>query len=71
MITIANELESSNNSYELFIEDDITTNELSEPVKIELNDFKILPGEYKIALSTKISKWANLNGATYYLACSI
>lgn len=71
LITIANELESSNNSYELFIEDDITTNELSEPVKIELNDFKILPGEYKIALSTKISKWANLNGATYYLACSI
>lgn len=71
LITIANELESSNNSYELFIEDDIVTNELSEPVKIELENFKILPGEYKISLSSKISKWSNLNGTTYYLACSI
>ena len=70
-VTIANELESSNNSYELFIEDDIKSNKLEAPVKISLDDFKILPGEYTISLSPKISRWTNLNGATYYLACSI
>jgi hypothetical protein len=70
-ITVANELESSNNSYELFIEDDIQSNKLTAPVKIALDDFKILPGEYTISLSQKISRWTNLNGAVYYLACSI
>lgn len=71
LVTVANELESSNNSYELIIEDDITTNKLDQPVKISLEDFKVLPGEYKISLSSKISRWNNLNGVRYYLACSI
>lgn len=70
-VTVGTELESSNNSYELFIEDDIKTNKLDKPVKISFEDFKILPGEYKIALAPEISKWSNLNGAVYYLACSI
>lgn len=70
-ITIANELESSNNSYELFVEDDIVTNKLEEPIKIEFENFKIQPGEYKISLSPKISRWVNLNNTTYFLACSI
>lgn len=71
LITIADELEGSNNSYEILIEDDIEVNDLKEPVKISLDDFKILPGEYKVTLSSKISRWSNLNGAVYYLACSV
>ncbi len=74
LITVCNELESSNNSYELYI-DDIEVNNLEKPVKIELDNFKMLPGEYKIEMKVKnskmMSRWSNLNGVKYFIAGSI
>ncbi len=66
-ITAGDELESSGNNFEVVIEEGITSNKLTEPVKIILADFKIMPGEYKVQLSTKISKWECVNGVDYYV----
>lgn len=68
-ITAGDELESSNNNYEVIIESGIKANKLSSPVKIILADFKILPGEYKVQLHPKISKWENMTGVTYFVSC--
>lgn len=75
-ITIGDELETSATNYELFIKDDVKINKLSEAVCISLEDLKLLQGEYQIGIARKevkgktkyFSKWANLNGVTYYVA---
>lgn len=75
-ITIGSELESSQNSFEILVEDGIKINQLSEPVRIALADFKVLPGEYKVGIAKKevkgkfkyFSRWENLNGVTYFIA---
>lgn len=69
-ITAGDELASSNNSYVIEIEDGIEANKLEGPVKITLDFFKLLPGDYKVSLSPKISKWESTNGIIYYVGCS-
>lgn len=76
-ITIGDELETSANSYELYI-DDATINNLNEAVRISFDEFKLLGGEYKLSIGRKevkgrmkyLSKWANLNGVTYFIAAN-
>lgn len=78
-ITIGNELESSSNNYEVYVEDGIKKNQLVEAVRIALADFKILPGEYQVGIARKevkgnnkyFSKWSNLNGVTYFIATEV
>jgi hypothetical protein len=77
-ITIGDELETSANSYELVI-DDATINNLTEPVRISMEDFKLIGGEYTLNVGSKqvkgktkyLSKWSNLNGVTYFIATNI
>lgn len=68
LITVAEELASSNNSFEIPIEEGITKNDLKEPVAIPISDMRLLPGDYTVKISNKISKWThqgcNLN---YYI----
>lgn len=75
-ITVGDELESSSNNFEVFIETGIVKNELSESVKLPLADFKIINGDYTIKIANKIvkgkskffSQWKNLNGVDYLVA---
>jgi len=75
-ITVGDELETSANNYELFIENGVVINNLTEAVRISMEEFKILQGEYEVGIARKevkgkikyFSKWANLNGVTYYIA---
>jgi hypothetical protein len=69
-ITAGDELATSQNNFEALIEGGITANRLTAPVKIILADFKILPGEYAVKLSPKISKWSNLTGIDYFVGTS-
>jgi len=66
-ITAGDELESSGNNFEVVLEEGITANNLKEAVKITLADFKIIPSEYKVELSTKISKWTSTLGVEYFV----
>ena len=71
-ITVADELVSTNNSFDVTIDDGIKTNELEKALKIPLTDLKILPGGYSVELSTsKISKWNSIGGVTYYVGCAV
>ena len=70
-ITIGDELGTSCNNMEVMIEDGIKSNNLDTPVKISMVDFKILAGEYEVKISTKISKWTNLNNVVYYIFTSV
>lgn len=75
-ITISDELQSSTNYFELFIEDGINANKLTEPVCINISDFKVLAGEYQVKITSKTVKgknkyfsvWKNLNGVDYYIS---
>lgn len=76
-ITLGDALESSGNNYEVFITDGIKENSLTEPIKIPVIDFKILPGEYEFTITSKIipksgklrtfTVWENLNGVSYII----
>lgn len=70
-LTVSDELESSANSYDISVTENIQTNNLTTPVKLALADFKVLPGDYEIKLSSKISKWSNTAGVEYYLGTSV
>lgn len=81
-ITVGDELESTNSNYELSIDDGISVNNLTSAVKVAIADFKIIKGDYEIIIaskpsakdpnaSKKITKWVNLNGATYYIFCGV
>ncbi|NCP97675.1 hypothetical protein GW820_02190, partial [archaeon] len=69
-ITAGDELSSSNNSYVVEISDCIKSNRLDAPVKIALEFFKLIPSDYNVSLSKKISKWVSPNGIVYYVGCS-
>ena len=71
-ITVADELESTNNSFEVTIEDGIKVNELKKSLKIPLSDLKILPGGYSVELSSaKISRWESNLGVNYYIGVAV
>jgi len=70
-ITAGDELESSGNNFEVLLEEGITSNNLKEPVKITLADFKIIPSEYQVKLSTKISKWSSTLGVDYFVGVAV
>lgn len=70
-LTVGDELESSANTYNIAISDGIQTNKLDQPVKIALSDFKILPGDYEIKISSKISKFSSTFGVEYYIGTSV
>lgn len=70
-ITVADELESSNNTWEMTLEDDITKSELTTPVKMNLQEFKILPSDYQVKISSAgISFWKSNLGVDYYIGLS-
>jgi hypothetical protein len=70
-VTVADELESSANSYNILITDGIKQNELANPVKIALADFKLMPGDYEIKLAEKISRWESMTGVEYYVGVAV
>lgn len=69
-LTVGDELCSSSNNYEVLISEGITTNQLSEPVKVVLSEFKIIQGAYEVSVSSRISKWDSVSGITYYVGCA-
>lgn len=67
-ITVANKLEASDNLFEIMIEDGIRVNKLSQPVKLNVSEFKLYPGDYKVKIAKKISMWENvLLDLKYYI----
>jgi hypothetical protein len=60
IITVAEELDSSSNSFEISIEEGIEKNSLAKPVCIPISDLKLHSGDYTVKISPKISKWTNL-----------
>jgi hypothetical protein len=65
-ITVANKLEASDNSFEIMIEDGIRKNALTKPVKLNVTEFKLYPGDYKVKIAKKISFWESLVGELKY-----
>ena len=78
-VTVGDELESSTNNFEVFIETGIDINQLSEPVKLPIVDFKILTGDYTVKIAKKVvkgkskffSQWKNLNGVEYLISTEV
>lgn len=77
VITVGDKLESSDTIYEVPIDDGIKVNSLVDPISIPIIDFKILPGEYEVAIGKKVTpkgkivhmtRWTNLNNVVYYIA---
>lgn len=67
-ITVANELESSDNTWEMTIEDDIKKSELPFPVRIVLAEFKVIPADYRVEIASDgITKWSSNVGVDYYI----
>lgn len=70
-ITVADELESSNNTWEMTLEENIIQSQLASPVKMNLQEFKILPSDYTVKLSSVgISFWKSNLGVDYYIGLS-
>jgi hypothetical protein len=76
-ITVGNELTSTGNNYEIEVDDGIKVNNLTDPIKIPILDFKVIPGEYEVKISSgatksgrvkSMTKWVNLNNVVYYIA---
>jgi len=75
LITVGEELESSANNFEVVIEDGIKQNQATEPIKLSVDNLKILAGEYTVKFGSKTNKtkvkhfstWSNLNGANYMI----
>lgn len=71
-ITVGDDLDSSLNNYEIDIEDNIKSNCLPSATQINVLDFKILPGDYDVKISTKkITKWTNYNNVSYYIHSAV
>ena len=68
-ITAGDELDSSNNNYEILIDVGVKASTLKTPAKLLLTDFKIMPGEFKVLLTPAICKWENMSGIEYYIRC--
>jgi NADH dehydrogenase/NADH:ubiquinone oxidoreductase subunit G len=67
-ITVANELESSDNSWEMTIEEDVKKSELPFPVRIVLAEFRVLPVDYRVQIaSAGITRWHSNVGVDYYI----
>lgn len=70
-LTIANDIDASEHSFDVLIRDNVRSNELGDSVlRIKVSELKVVAGDYKIAMSDKgISKWECFNGVTYYIGC--
>jgi hypothetical protein len=69
-ITVGNELESSNNNWEITIDsENITNNSLENPVKLSVMEFKFVPSDYDVKVSSKgMSYWKSVSGIEYFIA---
>lgn len=72
-ITVANQLEASNDSWELSITgEDVTTNSLETPIKISVSELKLIPSDYKIGISAKgMSQWESAIGVEYLIGVTL
>jgi hypothetical protein len=67
-ITVGDELESSNNTWELLITTDIKANTLTTPIKLNVSDLRLVPSDYDVKISTKgMSGWTSASGIEYYI----
>ena len=62
-ITAGDSMETSNNTFDILIKDDIHTNALEGMVMVAVSEIKLIPSEYKI----KIRKNAKKNGDGFHL----
>lgn len=62
-LTAGDSVETSNNTFDILITDNIETNALEGIVMVAVNELKLLPSEYKI----KIRKVAKKNGDGFHL----
>jgi len=68
IITVVEELNSSNNSFEIPIEEGIRVNKLEKPVSIPISDLRLCSGDYSVKVCSKISKWTNMSAnLNYYI----
>lgn len=57
-ILVGNELENSDNTWELKITDGMTVNELPKIMKIKVSDLKLISDDFKVQISSNgIAKW--------------
>lgn len=67
-MTVGNELESSNNIWEVDIFEDIITNTLEAPVKLNISDLKLIPSDYKVLISSRgMSSFTSTLGVEYFI----
>ena len=67
-LTVGDELESSNNTWEISLTTDITTNELKKPLKLNVSDLRLVSADYAVKISSKgMSGWTSSTGIEYYI----
>lgn len=64
---------TSANSFDISIRENVRKNELAgQIIKFPLSELTIIPGDYKIEISSKkISRWSCFNGVDYFVGCMI
>lgn len=70
-LTIANDVDASEHSFDVLIRDNIRANDLGDDVlRIKVSELKVVAGDYKIGMAAQgISKWECFNGVSYYIGC--
>lgn len=69
-LTVGEKLESSFDTWQLTINEGITTNKLTNPLAIKISSLKVIPTEYKLKISSAgISKWES-EFVDYYICTS-
>lgn len=67
-VTVGDELESSDNTWEVILVDNIVINELSKVVKTNVADLKLIMCDYHVQIAEYgMSKWESSVGVEYYI----
>jgi hypothetical protein len=71
-VTIGESLQSSDNSWQVLVKENIRANKLEKPMVFDIGELKLLVLDYKIRISAlNMSEWVNTFGVTYYVGCSV
>ena len=71
-VTIGDKLESTNNTWDVTIDSDITANCATKPLRCKESELRIITSDYTVKMAEKgkagISHWASSMGAEYFVA---
>lgn len=67
-ITVGDQLESSNNTWEIDITTDVNASTLEGALKLNVSDLRLIPSDYKVKISSKgMSSFVSSLGVEYFI----